>query len=242
MPAGAARGLGRCQSIRRQHNGSHHRPARPLPRSCSPGAAASWFATAAGAFSRLLVEAQHNEEKWNDLFTLVRPELLASVRPLLASWFGESISAVLGDVWEKGRKGIKDLNSSGSDDKVKRRLLAWLKQVFRNAFHNHVIRFVRKQAGKRVPLAVEDATAQQAGFIPAAPDPAPLDALIVSEDLAWLDAALGVLPPEDQELINLVYRDGVSLREIGRRRGCHEASVRRRLAKVLARLRAARGT
>jgi RNA polymerase sigma-70 factor (ECF subfamily) len=47
---------------------------------------------------------------------------------------------------------------------------------------------------------------------------------------AAFQAALGQLPPRDQTLLRLYFVDGLSLAEIGRIQGVHEATISRRLA------------
>jgi RNA polymerase sigma factor (sigma-70 family) len=110
--------------------------------------------------------------------------------------------------------------------------LPWLRQLTRNRAY-HVLRTERRRA-KRVTSADVDELMERAI------DPRP-DAgarLVADEERALLSAVLDALPDEAREVVTLYYREGQSTAHVAALLGLSDASVRQRLSRARAAMRA----
>jgi RNA polymerase sigma factor (sigma-70 family) len=109
----------------------------------------------------------------------------------------------------------------------------WLRQLTRNAAHEHLRGAARRRRREVSPAVVEAALA-------AAVDPAPdaQAALIDAEERALVARAIDALPDETREVVTLFYREGRSVEHVARLLDLSEAAVKQRLSRARSRLRA----
>ncbi|HEX5270357.1 MAG TPA: hypothetical protein VFW33_07720 [Gemmataceae bacterium] len=180
---------------------------------------------------------------WDALFHWAQPYLLnLAARLLLPEWPGESVSHVLGLVWQRGWRGIRQFRGAAvaaDDDAAARLLLAWLRQVVRTAVLNGVARANRRHA-RTLSLSHVDPDSTTPGVNRVSPaDEAPpiVTRLTDTEDLARLRTVLGRFEEADRRLVLMIHSGEQSLREIARAMGCPERTLRDRRDRLLKRLR-----
>jgi RNA polymerase sigma factor (sigma-70 family) len=180
-------------------------------------------------------------EAWNELFARVRPFLLnCAARLLLPAWPGESVSLVLGLVWERGRKGIRHFRGGASDADTARILKAWLRQVVRSAIDTGVVRpAVHGPRGQPVAHTDPGSSAPAGAIVPVDGLPSALTELIDAEQLTRLRHALAGLAEQDRELIRLRFEEQRSVREVARLLRRDESTLRYHYANIFAALRQA---
>jgi RNA polymerase sigma factor (sigma-70 family) len=182
-------------------------------------------------------------DAWNELFRRAQPDLLRTAAHLLpADWPGESVSVILGRVWEKGWRGIRNFKGAEvakTDAEAARMLLAWLRRVVRLAILDHVTRPATR-ATPGVPVAHADpgsTTPGPNGFVPVADSASILSQLTKKDELARLKKAQATLSPQEKELLDKLFSGEQSIRQLAEEQGCHESSLRERLKRLLKRLR-----
>ena len=110
--------------------------------------------------------------------------------------------------------------------------LPWLRQLTRNRAY-HVLRTERRRA-KRIDDRELDLIASQA----IDPHPNAAESMLADEERRLLSAVLDELPDDAREVVTLYYREGQSAAHVAALLGLSEASVRQRLARARARMRA----
>ena len=96
-----------------------------------------------------------------------------------------------------------------------------------------------QQLRARVLQASSAPPADEDGEQPQAPDskPGPATTFGAAQRRAALAAAIQALPPRERAVIEAVYRDGISAREVAARVGVTESRISQLLAQTIARLR-----
>jgi RNA polymerase sigma factor (sigma-70 family) len=124
---------------------------------------------------------------------------------------------------------IREGNIPGPTEKHRK---AWLRKILFNTVNQTIRReHAEKRGGGRVLGGLDDP----------GPDSAisPSGEAIKNEESLLLDHAFGQLDPDEQQLINWRYVDGLTCEEIGRRRGCSASYVSRICNEAVGRLRRA---
>ena len=110
--------------------------------------------------------------------------------------------------------------------------LPWLRQMTRHRAY-HVLRTERRRA-KRIDDREIDLIASQA----IDPQPNPADNMLADEERRLLTEVLDALPDDAREVVTLYYREGQSTAHVASLLGLSEASVRQRLTRARAQMRA----
>jgi RNA polymerase sigma factor (sigma-70 family) len=138
----------------------------------------------------------------------------------------EASEEIAQDVFLSAWKHISGLRNPAS-------FVPWLRQLTRNAAHQHLRGVQQRRRRELAPAAVEDALA-------AAVDPAPTAhaVLVDAEERALVARAIGDLPDETREVVTLFYREGRSVEHVARLLDLSEDAVKQRLSRARTRLRA----
>ena len=170
------------------------------------------------------------------LFERIRPELVSR------HWRQGSISLVLGEVWERGLRGIVHFRGGPDDAATAASFCSWMRRIVRSAFSSAVGR-----DGERRTRALHLGGAESS-FVPGEVvlvdhAPLPAQAIIADEEqmaqreaLLRMTDALTRLAEEDRQLLQQSFFEGKANREIARERGVDESLVRYHISRALGRL------
>jgi len=173
---------------------------------------------------------------WSALFERVLPELVSR------RWSQGSISLVLGEVWERGLRGIVHFRGGADDATTAACFCSWMRRIVRSAFSSFASR-----NGLRRTLPLQPG-GTDSSYIPGEVvlvdgTPLPAQVLIADEELAAqtealhrIKDALELLAEDDRLLLQQSFFDGKANREIARERGVDESLVRYHISRALGRL------
>lgn len=171
--------------------------------------------------------ARGHEAAWERFIALYRDKLYAASLAIARqeSAARELVDSVYADLFGtrtasdgKRRSKLESYSGRGS-------LEGWLRSVLGQAFVDRTRREQKLVAFNETvePYAGPQAIRESTGY--------------ESRVIAYTDAELSALDPEDKFLLAAYYLDGRTLAEIGRMIGLHESSVTRRLGKITSRVR-----
>jgi DNA-directed RNA polymerase specialized sigma24 family protein len=188
-----------------------------------------------------------DQDAWDELFLWAKPFLLnRAAKLLLPQWPGESVSQVLGLVWQRGRRGIVEFRGGTADDEADkadetaaRQILAWLGQIAHRAIITHVLKPILRDPpiGPRNAGNPDNGRLEANGIPPIDDSPSVRTQFVKQEDLARLQQALGTFEEEDRRLILKIYSGEQSIRALAKSMNCPERALRDRRDKLLKRLR-----
>ncbi len=173
-------------------------------------------------------------DAWNALFLRLVPELVSP------DWPDTSTALVLGAVWERGWKGIRQFRGAETPKLTADLLRGWLRQIVRTTKINAASRQPVRQRNA-VPLAGSPDDSAVPDFTPQDGEASVLTCLGNQEELARLRSAVKNLPEPDQRRVDLVFSQGHSVRQAAKIFGCDESTFRHHLDRIFQCLRATMG-
>ena len=132
---------------------------------------------------------------------------------------------VLQETFIKAFKGLKAFDSGAEAN-----FSAWISKIGLHCAIEHLRRTKRRMGGDHVSLSdlPQD---------PAAGDPEPDRALAAARTLDWVQEAQRRLPPRQQVVFDLRYRQHLAIKEIAVRMDCGESNVKTQLSRAVEKLR-----
>lgn len=176
----------------------------------------------ASGFRALVAHAQTGDPQARaDLVAAVRPQVEAGVRRKAGrSHPDQSYQDWVNDVWKRLLKALTQFQGAtqaSDDEEAWKRFQAWLRRIIRSVLANAHRHRQRHEPRRKVRIDVagsESSTSTSGAPILAARDPSPSSHAASKEELLLLSAALEKLPEDDRELLERLYVQEQSWKQI----------------------------
>jgi len=182
-----------------------------------------------------------HDDAWGSLHEMVRPYLLNQAQSLLGTgWQNKSVSDLTQETWLHVTGGIQGFRSGDDDQQTAALFRAWLRKIMKHIFLN----WIRDDGAQRrkAPLGIislnalsmENSADGSPGLEPIADQSSISAGLRREERHALIRRVLDELPDrDDRDLVQLHFFEGLSLREIARRRGVSDGTIGNRMQSIL---------